>query len=45
MFIKELKMKLKILLLRLLNKLSSQNEEIESIKSENEILKKFNFYY
>jgi hypothetical protein len=40
MFIKELKMKLKILLLRLLNKLSSQNEEIESIKSENEILKK-----
>ena len=40
MFIKELKMKLKILLLRLLNKLSSQNEEIESTKSENEILKK-----
>jgi hypothetical protein len=40
MLIKELKMKLKILLLRLLNKLSSQNEEIESIKSENEILKK-----
>lgn len=40
MFIKELKMKLKILLLRLLNKQSSQNEEIESIKSENEILKK-----
>ena len=36
----ELKMKLKILLLRLLNKLSSQNEEIESTKSENEILKK-----
>ena len=40
MFINELKMKLKILLLRLLNKLSSQNEEIESIKSENKILKK-----
>ena len=40
MFIKELKMKLKIQLLRLLNKQSSQNEEIESIKSENEILKK-----
>ena len=33
-------MKLKILLLRLLNKISSQNDEIESIKSENEILKK-----
>ena len=40
MFINELKMKLKILSLRSLNKLSSQNEEIESIKSENEILKK-----